>query len=596
MFAAVIFVVCALSGAQAKVLPQTAKLVPPETIFLVEIDDFQQFKTQFEKTSLYKLYKDPAMAAFFVDFKAKWSEKIQQLDENDIFKTIVDADVLPQGRLAIALVFDEQPQDPNNPPILFITQWGEGIAKIKESVDKMVQKNTDLGGHQKRSEDYRGISIETIIDEESMMLSYCFIDDCFIGAVNPDLLRFVVAHIKGATSPTLAGDGDYIAAATAVGPYHDVDFYVNIKQILKMVAARDAAGNVPSTTASLGLDNVVSFSCSTAVGRVPGSSWSGKAFLKVNGAKKGICKMFEVESRVLEAPRFMPPSTYSATFLNLDIKKIYSELYNILYGISPQYAAIMYMPLLPPSPEGEPGVELKTGIIDHLGSGIVLAQSSNKPFSDTSLPTESLVALAVNNRSALEKSFSLLYSKMGPEARRELLGHTIYLVTVPALPILAVPPTPMQAPLATTTVPMPKLAFAVTDTHLIIATEHSVERAIRALSSDESVSVTSEKWFTAAKSAVPSVVGLAGLQDNVASTEIFWWMMKKSGKGKTFPVLLGSGPFQVSSQGFAELVNASLLPDFDVVRKYFGSSAFYGVSAPEGFFFEFKYLNPTGTD
>jgi hypothetical protein len=35
-----------------------------------------------------------------------------------------------------------------------------------------------------------------------------------------------------------------------------------------------------------------------------------------------------------------------------------------------------------------------------------------------------------------------------------------------------------------------------------------------------------------------------------------------------------------------------LLPEFDVVRKYFGCSAFYGVSRDDGFLFEFKYLNP----
>ena len=45
-----------------------------------------------------------------------------------------------------------------------------------------------------------------------------------------------------------------------------------------------------------------------------------------------------------------------------------------------------------------------------------------------------------------------------------------------------------------------------------------------------------------------------------------------------------------------DLFNFSLLPEFDTVRKYFGLSAFYGISTPEGFFFEFKYLNPPATD
>lgn len=64
-----------LAPAPAKVLPRTAGLVPPETLILVDIDNFNQLKTKFEKTNLYKLYKDPAMAAFVEDFKTKLRKK-----------------------------------------------------------------------------------------------------------------------------------------------------------------------------------------------------------------------------------------------------------------------------------------------------------------------------------------------------------------------------------------------------------------------------------------------------------------------------------------------------------------------------------------
>ena len=46
------------------------------------------------------------------------------------------------------------------------------------------------------------------------------------------------------------------------------------------------------------------------------------------------------------------------------------------------------------------------------------------------------------------------------------------------------------------------------------------------------------------------------------------------------------------SQAVSDLFDFSLLPEFDAVRKYFGLSAFYGLSRQDGFFFEFKYLNP----
>ena len=52
--------------------------------------------------------------------------------------------------------------------------------------------------------------------------------------------------------------------------------------------------------------------------------------------------------------------------------------------------------------------------------------------------------------------------------------------------------------------------------------------------------------------------------------------------GSTFPNF-------IFSQAGSDLFDFSLLPAFDAVRKYFGLSAFYGLSIPEGFFFELKY-------
>jgi hypothetical protein len=379
-----------------------------------------------------------------------------------------------------------------------------------------------------------------------------------------------------------------------VGPHHDINFYINIKQIIKMTLTEDPAGETHKWTANLGLDNIAALSCSVAVATSPGSSASAKAFLKINGAKKGICKMLDMESAVFKVPPFVPASTYSVTFFNLNIKKAYDELYSILYSFNPQYAAMMQLLDLPDSPDGEPGLKLKSDVISHLGSQIVFSQSVNKPFSNTSTPAESLIALAVNDRSALEKSLSLLHSKMiapnNPDAKRELLGHTIYLLNPSALPFLTPGMTPMQLPPEANAPQMPTLAFTVTDTHLIFASEPAVERAIRALSSTDALSVGSTKWFTPAKSAIPSVVGMAALEDNAASGEIFWWMVKQSSKAGSSA---GPASMKFGPAGISELVNFDLLPQFDAVRKYFGLSAFYGISTPEGFFFEFKDISPT---
>ncbi|MHC4618600.1 MAG: hypothetical protein ACYTEQ_12710 [Planctomycetota bacterium] len=599
----------------------------------MDIPDFSRLKTQFEKTSFYKLYKAPAMAAFVDDFKSKLRRRIRK-HNSDIADAIVGAEVLPEGRVALALVLPQEATRADEPLFLLVSQWGEKTAKIREAVEKQVNRAVDEGCHRK-SEDYRGVTIVTMIkelpprqvpdrsrhtpegvDEPPMKtvqpppkkMHYCFINDCLIASDSIEVLKFAVAHVNGVASPTLAGDADFTATVQALKPDRDITLYVNVKQIVRTLAADDASGKAKTAISNLGLENVTSLGCHIGVGRSPRSSFRGKALLKINGAKKGVCRMLEAESAAIKPPRFIPQSTCAATFYNLNIRQAYDELVKILTSFSPQAAAMMFMPLPTSGSPDEPGLKIKDDIIDHLGSQILFAQSINKPFSADSRPTESIVAVAVNNRRALEKSLSLVHDKMiapnNPQARRELLGHTIYLLKLPGFPFLRPGRTPMQGPAAPAAPQMPTMAFSVTDTHLIFGVESSVERAIRTLSSAGAPSISSTRWFASVRSALPSVVGLASVQDNAASSELSWRIMKENAKTKNahkgpgmhMGVGISSSLNLVFSQAGLDLFDFSLLPDFETVRRYFGLSASYGVSRPDGFFFEFKYLTPSASD
>jgi hypothetical protein len=600
-------------------LPRTAKLVPPETILLADINNFNQLRARFEKTNIYQLYKDPAMAAFVNNFKTKWQERKQEPDR-EFIRAIAAASILPQGRLAVGLVYDQQVKDVNELPVMVIAQWGDKIDKLKETVNEIVRKAVENGAR-RQTEDYRGVEIATIEKKPPEAASYCFIDDCLIGSTSPNVLKFVIAQIKGAGSTTLADDRDYAATGKAIDPTNEgrIDFYVNIKQAVRIELAEDTAGQAKAMIDNLGLNNVTSFGCSIEPAGGPGGSSFAKAILKIDGAKAGIFKMLEIESGPIRMPGFIAASASSISVVNLNIKKAFDELANILTRFSPQMASILYMPVLPPGPQGEPGLQLKADIIDHLGSQIILAQSIDKPQPDGGaarsaekgplLQTRSIIAIAIENRAALEKTLSMIHGKMiapnNPDATRQLLGHTIYTVDLSGLmPVLGGGPgrKPMQAPASPQAPKMPLSAFTVTDTHLIVASEFAVEQAIRTMGSNAE-SIGSARWFNKAKSNIPSVVGLAGLQNNAVSGELLWSTMRQAKKpdktdggdkqnqitvGITSQSLFPQIMF-TQSEG---LLDFSLLPEFDAVKKYFGLSAFYGISRQDGFFFEFKYLNP----
>ena len=603
----------------AVTLPEAAKVVPAETAFLIEVDNFSQLEGQFKKTNLYKLYKDPAMTAFVEHLEEKWNEKLAEQDD-ELIKTLLAADVRPTGRVAVAIMTGDYVNKGEDFGVVFIVQWGQGIDKVKEMIDKTVQKAIEQGAR-RTAEDYRSVKIISIIKERPepsgaqpgageaalktvqrapLTVSYCFVGDSLIGAGDVDIeaLKFVLAHIQGASGNTLADDSDYVGTTKSLAAGRDIKLYVNIKQLIKTAIAEDSSGETATMLANLGLDNVNGLAFSVGFARQPGTFLSGSGLLKVVGEKKGILKILEPVLARINPPRFIGASAYSVSFLHLDIRAAYDELFKMLNAINPMLAAPLTVPL-PAGSEGEGGLELKKDVINYFGPEIIIAESIEKgPEQGDETPTSTIVSVAVTDRKALEKSLSTLHSSLiapsEPEARRELLGHTIYTITAPSFSLPGTGRTPLQQ--ATEGIEMPKMAFTVTDTHLVISSESSVEQAIRSLSDRSAATLGQSSWFRTAKSEIPAVVGFAGLSDDAAYGEHVWQQLKDIAEKGLASKGLNVGPFMMISQGLGGLVDFGLLPEFEAVRKHFGLSASYGISKGDGFYFEFKQLIwPGGT-
>lgn len=644
----VVSTVVMFAGAKGAGLPKTAEIVPAETLFLVNIRDFNQLRAKFEKSSIYRLYKEPSMAAFVESFTEKVRAKIAKEDDSVWgINKILDTNGLPEGTVALAFVFGANAGPEQEPSFLLIGQWGRNIDRVKDVLDKLAAQEVEKGAH-RSIETYRDVNIITLTTELPPRQvqdwenyneqdgnvpmktvqpppekdAFCFLDDCLIVGNDVETVKFVVAHIKGATGAALAGDGDYVSVMSETGPYHDIDIYFNVKQFIKRMSAEDKTGEFGKEMSNLGLDGVAGLGCSLGIETEGGGALSGKAFLKTSGTKRGILKMLETRTEAVRFPRFIPASAYSVGLLNVDIKRAFDEFLSVLYGFEPAAAMGFQQPIIEAGAEGEPAVTLRADIIEYLGSQIVFSQSIKKPFAAGAEPTENLIAIAISNRVALEKSLSRVHKQLiapnNPEPTRELLGHTIYMMGPAGFPILGgeeedgnkdndddmmvpanfgvmgaveQPPGPRSIPAVS------RLAFTITDTHLILGQEGAVERAIRTIGGAESESISSAEWFNSAKSAVPSVAGLASFENTAASCELLWWMLKESTKNKR--ANMGMGPAAVfAGPDFQELADFSLLPPFETVRKYFGYTASYGITRSDGILIEVKYLNPrkTGSD
>lgn len=600
-------------------LPKTARLVPTDTFLLVDIGDVNGLTKKLEKTPLYRLYKDPVMQPFIENFTGKLLKKLQQDDA--VLKTILDPNNLPAGKLAVATALRGNPEDDAEPAVVFISQWGRDITKIKDALDRSAEKSAEKDAR-KSVENYRDVNIVILTtetparqvpaadngdDDTNLRMKtipaglakncYCFVDDCLIVANDLDIAKFVIAHLKGAASSTLADNTDYLSALADTGPSHDVDIFLNLRQLLTQINAGDSSGQSRMEMANLGFDNLASLGCSLGINADTGSSVGGKAVLKISGARKGILKMLDTRDGPVKPPRFIPASTNSISFINLDIKRAYDEFCSIMFGFSPVAAAALQQPLVEAGDQGQAPITLRNDIIEYLGSQIVISQSINKPFSVSTIPTETLIAVSINNRASLEKSLAIVHKRLmapnNPQPTRELLGHTIYLMGSMGFPTMdGAAPLDSQPQGSGTQTPLVRTAFTVTDTHLIIGPEPAVERAIRTLSGAQAESVASAQWFTKTQSAVPSTVGLACLEDNSASAELMWWMLKEGSRRQRANIGLGSSATLLAEPDLWQSADFTLLPDYDSVKKYFGCFVLFGSSRPDGFQLEFKYLSP----
>lgn len=623
--AVIVSVFFVLSPARAVTLPETGKLFPAETTFLINVNDFSRLEAQFKKTNLYKLYKDPAMAAFVEHSEQKWRQTLQD-KENEFIKALVDAGVRPTGRLAVALMTRDYAAKGEDFGVVIISQWGPGIDKIKQAIDKMVPKIL-ADGAKRTHQVYRSVDIITIIkprppkqvrqlsvseqgkqkviiktvERAPLTISYCFLGDVLVAAtdVNTEAFKFVLAHIQGVRANTLADSADYVDTIKSLGTDRNIELYLNIKQLIRTSIAADSSGKTQTMMTNLGFDNVGGFGFAVAFARKPGIFCNGVGFLKVAGPKRGILKILEPVLARINPPRFISASACSLSFLHLNIKTAYEEVFKVLSSINPMLAAPLAVPLVPPGADGQGGLELKKDVIEYLAPEIIIAQSIKKDPQAAAAPTGTIVSVAVTDRRALEKSLATLHSKLiapsAPDARRELLGHTIYTLKL-SLPFLPGPGRiPMQQAAPGADFQMPQITFTVTDTHLIVGSEPSVEQAIRRLSELAAPTIEQAAWFRAAKSAIPAVVGFAGLTDSAAYNEFIWRQLKAGAAVSSASSTLGPGPFPMMPQGLARLADFSLLPEFKTVRKYFGLSASYGLSRPDGFYFEFKHVSPVST-
>jgi len=595
-FFAVLIILALLPAlAHSAPLPDSAKLLPPDTLLMLTLNDFQQIRTQFEKTRLYELYKDPTMQPFIEKMKSLLDESVQD-EEDELIRLIVQSKMLPTGRLFLAMTLPAETEAMDfEPGFILLAQWGDKITQVRTAMDKGLQKKIDNGSH-KKVERYRGFDIITLLtpqntdaeleDEESSEIiklepsedHYCFFDDSVVYSSDLATLQFTLAQLKNAQSKTLSDETEYQKARRAVGPTYDVEVYLNIKLLLdKMLIDSD-----PEETAqtkkyleAMGLDGLSCVSAACAIAPKSGTTAWSKALLVTNGTRRGILKMLELSPKPFRAPLFVNPQASSIMSANLNIPAAANELFKMLATLNPMFAAAMNSPLTPPQDDGSAGVILKDDLLDNLGDQVIYgATLETDSTKEEGFTQEQLFAIAVRDAERLNRAIAGVHTHFlaaqKPELRREYLGQTLYTIPLAGLmPGAAIPDNAENT-----------MAIAVTQTHLLLGGQTAVEKAIQRQTQPQAKPLTEAEWFRRAMTAIPSDAGLVSVDNMQLLGKHSWTYLKKG-------VLNSLVDFSVENDTIDGLLPAfGLLPEFEKVQQYFGIHVGWIITRPDGFFLE----------
>jgi len=168
------------AGARGQKIAETAKLLPDDTVLVAAVENVKELGEKFKKTSLYALYKDPAMQRFVVPAEQKIREKFNEVIARagkDLNMELPKDLPYPEGRIVAALrletkvrqvpnmVYDEKeekmvPRGTRNvsdttPQVIVWADMGANAQAAKDLIDKLVEKGAEKG-LKRRAETIRG--------------------------------------------------------------------------------------------------------------------------------------------------------------------------------------------------------------------------------------------------------------------------------------------------------------------------------------------------------------------------------------------------------------------------------------------------------
>lgn len=612
LIVAAFFTLIATTMAQ---VPPAEKLLPNDTLVLVNIPDFTKFRGVVKSSPQSQLWNDPSMKAFRDKFVTKFKADMVAPLEKELGVKFSDYEGLAQGQFTFAVTQNGWQGTTNpSPGWILLIDTKDKSNVLKTNLTNLKKKWID-SGKQLKTEKLRDIEFTTLItstDTISKTFAAIFPKkesdepkapgrklEILVGQSGSLLLvgnsakviEKVLVHQAGGIAPSLMEEAMYESHHQAM--FRDAPFYawINVKPFVDAFGKRsvDEPSDNPlalkpdkmvSATGIAGL-KTLAFSYRNAA---EGSTMQFSLGIP-EAQRQGLFKILMAEPKDANPPMFIPADVTKFSRWRLNLPKAWTGLETMLTQISPAIGGAFQLIFENAGKDKDPNYDLKKELLTNLGDDVINYQKKPANAALTELdspPSIYLIGSPAPEKlaNALKIGLSLLSVDLVKE--REFLGRKIY--TIPPSPLLASNPGAAER----------NLNFSASGGYVAMSTSVPVlEEYLR--SSDSKAKALSETagFGDAAEKVGGMGSGLFGFKNEVEQMRATVTALKS--ENATLSDLMktptASARTPEEEKKIDDWADFSLLPPFETISKYFHYSVYGGGFNANGF--TVKAFHPT---
>jgi hypothetical protein len=590
-------------------------MLPDDMLVMVSVESVNGLRTALEKTSLYGLYKDPAVQPFVTETEKKVRElldtTLREFWQKAKIETPPSEIPYPQGRLVLGLsVFpktagaDADADGPGARGVGFrfaaLADMGSRAEQARQMIRSLSASAENAGTTVAKSE-IGGVELNIIAapqDSDDPTLYYGLKDNWLLivgnTAQGPEFTESVARRIGRSAPGSLADKAGLRSAARTLGEAQIFTF-VNADAIRSLATSLiPNKANTERIIQALGFQNVTGISTAVQVAGSGNQEMVSKTLIGIEGAKTGLPALLGDASGPLKLNnRFVTRDAVGFVCAHYAPVKLFDGIGKILQSVVfMDINMLVQAGMAATAGEGgQPPVQLRDDVLAQMAAPLFVTWRMDKPYTFTSM-TRILGGLPVQDAARLNTALGRIHQAfLGPQPglKRELLDHTLYLLPTGRSQMDSEGEVSAAEGTASSD---GSVAFSVAGDHLVVGQVGEVEQALRSLQKEPESPLASDPMFRYARESLPSQACLYLYQNNRLNMEITWTALKQMARDGSDQDEASWNPALALLQKAKGYVDLGKLPEFAAVAKYWGASTGFMQSRPEGLYWESLTLRP----